>query len=281
VRDIIEHQPLAQARARRSQNVFLHPAALLIALVGGAFFHAADAKAATASHGSGHGADETWKRKLLLITSSLVDSLAQETLFDQTQASAVLTGVMIGLDSQAAWSAPAGRAAADASPPTIQWDAPTWSPADHWTAPPAPVFASQGQAEAALPTVTLASPPAFDQGRTLHAVWSPPTGGEGLSLPAPTHISDTLSLPTPLPNALAPLSLAGDAAQVVQSAYQANGAANAQIQTVSALPIRRQIMCRRPRRFSLAPPPRRSTTPPPGPRPRRPRSCTIRTICPC
>jgi hypothetical protein len=49
VRTLIARYPLAQARERAGSNIFVHPAALLIALVGAAFFHSNEAKAAEAS----------------------------------------------------------------------------------------------------------------------------------------------------------------------------------------------------------------------------------------
>lgn len=48
VRQLIGRYPLAKIREARSSNVFVHPAALLIALVGAAFFNAGDARAAEA-----------------------------------------------------------------------------------------------------------------------------------------------------------------------------------------------------------------------------------------
>jgi len=50
VRDLISRHPLVQPTIRRNNtNIFMHPAALLIAVVGTAFFKTADAKAAEAS----------------------------------------------------------------------------------------------------------------------------------------------------------------------------------------------------------------------------------------
>jgi len=48
VRQLIGQYPLAKARQRTENNIFVHPAALLIALVGAAFFHTNEAKAAEA-----------------------------------------------------------------------------------------------------------------------------------------------------------------------------------------------------------------------------------------
>lgn len=45
VEEMLASQALGMARARRHSDIFLHPAALLIALVGGAFFHSSQAKA--------------------------------------------------------------------------------------------------------------------------------------------------------------------------------------------------------------------------------------------
>ena len=48
IRQLIGRYPLAKARQRTESNIFVHPAALLIALVGAAFFHTNEAKAAEA-----------------------------------------------------------------------------------------------------------------------------------------------------------------------------------------------------------------------------------------
>jgi len=48
IRQLIGRYPLAKARQRTENNIFAHPAALLIALVGAAFFHTNEAKAAEA-----------------------------------------------------------------------------------------------------------------------------------------------------------------------------------------------------------------------------------------
>jgi hypothetical protein len=48
IQRLISRYPLAKARQRTENNIFVHPAALLIALVGAAFFHTNDAKAAEA-----------------------------------------------------------------------------------------------------------------------------------------------------------------------------------------------------------------------------------------
>jgi hypothetical protein len=54
VRDLISRHPLVQPTIRRNNtNIFMHPAALLIAVVGTAFFKTADAKAAETSSESG------------------------------------------------------------------------------------------------------------------------------------------------------------------------------------------------------------------------------------
>src|SRR3954464_2995832 len=45
VRDLISRHPLVQPTTRRPSNLFMHPAALLIAVVGTAFFKTSEAKA--------------------------------------------------------------------------------------------------------------------------------------------------------------------------------------------------------------------------------------------
>lgn len=51
IRQLLDGMPVSRAKQVGSGNVFIHPAALLIALVGAAFFHTSEAKAAEASSG--------------------------------------------------------------------------------------------------------------------------------------------------------------------------------------------------------------------------------------
>ncbi|MDP3196643.1 hypothetical protein [Tabrizicola sp.] len=65
VRALIARYPLAKARQQTNSNVFVHPAALLIALVGAAFFQTSEAKA-TETHDGQDGKAEPRRHSALL-----------------------------------------------------------------------------------------------------------------------------------------------------------------------------------------------------------------------
>jgi hypothetical protein len=103
VRELISNDLVALARPRpKGNNVFIHPAALLIALVGAAFFHSGKADAAEASdHRSG--------ARRLGGALNLFGSSASEKLpmgLDAAQTATVMAGVIIGLDQQRALPLP-------------------------------------------------------------------------------------------------------------------------------------------------------------------------------
>lgn len=97
VRELMSTDAVALARSRpRGSNVFMHPAALLIALVGASFFHSGKADAAelqeTRHEPRRHGAAIT------LTLSGAAEKLPLG--LDPVQTATVLAGVMIGLDPQ-------------------------------------------------------------------------------------------------------------------------------------------------------------------------------------
>ena len=98
VRRLIEQYPLAKIRERSHGNVFVHPAAILIALVGAAFFHSNDAKAAEPTDGR----TEEGRRSLIVTSQSLPPgaiSLGTGPTFDSSsQAAAVIMSAILTLN---------------------------------------------------------------------------------------------------------------------------------------------------------------------------------------
>ena len=111
VRDLIASHPLAATR-RPGSNVMLHPAALLIALVGAAFFHSGKAKAAEPD-GHGHAPDAAAQERRGLVFNVGGTAPAagagdgRVVALDAAEVAAVLTGVAIGLREVAADAASA------------------------------------------------------------------------------------------------------------------------------------------------------------------------------
>lgn len=96
VRRLIDAYPLAKAKERGGPNVFMHPAALLIALVGAAFFHSNDAKAAEAADGKA----EPQRRTSLLATNSIPQLLitgGPSHIDHSVQAAAVILSAILTL----------------------------------------------------------------------------------------------------------------------------------------------------------------------------------------
>ena len=97
VRALIERYPLAQIRERSRGNVFVHPAALLIALVGAAFFHSNDAKAAEPTDGR----TEEGRRSLIVTSQSLppgaIPPGTGQTFDSSSQAAAVIMSAILTL----------------------------------------------------------------------------------------------------------------------------------------------------------------------------------------
>lgn len=103
IRRLIERYPLARARERTENNVFVHPAALLIALVGAAFFHTNEAKAAEAQDGKA----EPRRHASLLTISAPAASVAvsvassQQAPEDAAQVAAILLSAVLALHEEA------------------------------------------------------------------------------------------------------------------------------------------------------------------------------------
>ncbi len=101
VRDLISSHPLATVR-RPGSNVMMHPAALLIALVGAAFFHSGKAKAAEpVDHSAGATDARAGERRAVIFNTGgpapTADSGARAVSLDAGEVAAVLTGVAIAL----------------------------------------------------------------------------------------------------------------------------------------------------------------------------------------
>jgi hypothetical protein len=123
VRELMGSEVVAMARPRpKSSNVFLHPAALLIALVGAAFFHSGEAKAAEAH--TDHRFEAPRRQGGII----LVDASSGEKTplgLDAAQQAAVMAGVIIGLEQQGALTlAFAGTAHETAPPPATDTQGP-------------------------------------------------------------------------------------------------------------------------------------------------------------
>ncbi|OYU70480.1 MAG: hypothetical protein CFE28_11060 [Alphaproteobacteria bacterium PA2] len=105
VRRLISNYPIATARARNNSNIFVHPAALLIALVGAAFFQTSEAKAATSTPPD----SKVEHRRSSLIVATAPQAAAgstppaQITLdVDANQAAAILLSAVLALHDDAA-----------------------------------------------------------------------------------------------------------------------------------------------------------------------------------
>lgn len=111
VRGLIARYPLAKARARGNSNIFVHPAALLIALVGAAFFQTSEAKAATSADGKADADGKTEHRRASLITTSppqLAVTPQSSKELDSGQVAAVLLSAVLTLHDDALPPAPTG-----------------------------------------------------------------------------------------------------------------------------------------------------------------------------
>jgi hypothetical protein len=103
VRSLLSQYPLATARARNSSNIFVHPAALLIALVGAAFFQTSEAKAATTAV---HDSKSESRRSSLIVTSTptavVATTSSGQTLgeVDASQAAAILLSALLTLHEE-------------------------------------------------------------------------------------------------------------------------------------------------------------------------------------
>ena len=96
VRELIASELITMARPKpRGSNVFMHPAALLIALVGAAFFHSGKADAAEVSD---HKGPRRAGGSLIILGSGSSEKLGAG--LDPVQTATILSGVIIGLDQQ-------------------------------------------------------------------------------------------------------------------------------------------------------------------------------------
>jgi hypothetical protein len=77
VRDLISRHPLVQPTTRRPSNLFMHPAALLIAVVGTAFFKTSEAKAMDESD---HKGDKRQGGNPLLVTTTAAPAVSVHTV---------------------------------------------------------------------------------------------------------------------------------------------------------------------------------------------------------
>ena len=121
VRDLVSRHPLAGAdvlpfaRRRVNSNVFLHPAALLIAVVGAAFFHTGQAKAAeiveTAKPANnGATSSGTPATVAALIQGSAPSSDQPALTIDSSQAATILAAALISYGRSAQGESGAGSA---------------------------------------------------------------------------------------------------------------------------------------------------------------------------
>jgi hypothetical protein len=101
VQEMLAAQAWVMAKARNTPNVFIHPAALLIALVGGAFFHSSDAKAAETVD---HGRPELRRHVLPILFRDISDKLAP--VFDANETATILSSVLIGLNGLSSFAPP-------------------------------------------------------------------------------------------------------------------------------------------------------------------------------
>jgi hypothetical protein len=220
-------QAWAMAKARNPSspsNVFLHPSALLIALVGAAFFHSSDAKAADASHAADRAGGQRRFALPVLVQDS--DRLAAQPL-DANEAATIVSSVLIALNELSPMTQPIIDAmaslglalAADtvAPPPESQPLAPSASgPSIQVAVPWADVNATQSVVDLLQPHQTAAS----------DLVLAPASGGVGASAvfaatpvigTAETVSHGDLAAPPVSAGVLLLETLSTDAAQVIQA----------------------------------------------------------------
>lgn len=90
VQEILAGQAWVMAKARNRSNVFLHPSALLIAIVGAAFFHSGEAKAAETT---GHGRTEVRRHVLPILIGNFGDKAPPA--LDGAETAAIVSSVLI------------------------------------------------------------------------------------------------------------------------------------------------------------------------------------------
>jgi hypothetical protein len=90
VQEILAGQAWVMAKARNRSNVFLHPSALLIAIVGAAFFHSGEAKAAEVT---GHGRTEVRRHVLPILIGNFGDKAPPA--LDGAETAAIVSSVLL------------------------------------------------------------------------------------------------------------------------------------------------------------------------------------------
>lgn len=90
VQEILAGQAWVMTKARNRSNVFLHPSALLIAIVGAAFFHSGEAKAAETT---GHGRTEVRRHVLPILIGNFGDKAPPA--LDAAETAAIVSSVLI------------------------------------------------------------------------------------------------------------------------------------------------------------------------------------------
>jgi hypothetical protein len=154
VQEMLAAQAWAMAKARdpsgRSNNVFLHPSALLIALVGAAFFHSGDAKAAD----TGHAATERAGTARRFVLPILAQDGSQGAALDAADTSTILSSVLIALNQLSPMATPT----ADATPVS-----PASAAFDFVAPPPALSPIAYNGADHSLPASAPAADPAAAQ----------------------------------------------------------------------------------------------------------------------
>jgi hypothetical protein len=163
VNEMLAAQAYSLPRARNRNNIFLHPATLLVALVSGAFFHSGAAKAATVADAR----PEQKKSDGFGSFALKLDPEKASTWIDPYDTTAVLSSVLIGLNA----STPIGTR----SEPALAAGGAIWSAA---FTTPAPTSAD---------LAVYAAPVSFSD-------VAPSTGGGGAPPPPPPP-------PTPPPSA--------------------------------------------------------------------------------
>lgn len=102
IRQLIGRYPLAKARQRTENNIFVHPAALLIALVGAAFFHTNEAKAAETQDTKAEPRRHTSLLAVSTPPASVTFSPASKQLpeTDAAQVAAILLSAVLALHEE-------------------------------------------------------------------------------------------------------------------------------------------------------------------------------------
>lgn len=150
VRALISGETLHLAKLRpANSNVLLHPAALLIALVGASFFHSGEAKAAEVV---GHKGEARRAPGSLLVLTHRSSAPAPLGL-DAAQAAVVMAGVLIGIDEQRALPAPGLLLVSDAAPAAATAPPPAVEATASFSARSAPAAPSAPQVSEAQPFV--------------------------------------------------------------------------------------------------------------------------------